>query len=76
MDLISWRNPNANDTSQPHLNYDDYNLIFDIPHEGQNRSKNVESTTPKSSKQEMAKPTFSIVKHWPPEWSKDNDRNN
>eukprot|EP00804_Cyclotella_cryptica_P013338 CCRYP_005119-RB/>CCRYP_005119-RB protein AED:0.07 eAED:0.07 QI:209/1/1/1/0.77/0.7/10/1560/999 len=67
--LISWRNPNAKDTSHPHLDYDDYNLIFDVPYNGMKRQKNVESSTVRSSQQEGSRCIFSIVKQWPPEWA-------
>jgi hypothetical protein len=54
------------------MSYDDYNLIFDVPHEGMKRAKNVASSAIRSGEeQEGATPIFSIVKHWPPEWAKD-----
>lgn len=72
VDLISWRNPNANNTSHPHLNYDDYNLIFDVPYEGMKRTKNVTSSTVKSPEHQDTHHVFSIVKQWRPEWAKTN----
>jgi hypothetical protein len=70
VDLISWRNPNIDATREPYLAYDDYNLIFDVPHEGMNRCKNCDHTEMNTG-DEKSKHIFSIVKHWPPEWALD-----
>ena len=70
VDLISWRNPQGNNIEHPHLNYDDYNLIFDVPHEGMKRSINVASSTVKSDEHDETRHIYSIVKQWPPEWAK------
>jgi hypothetical protein len=67
VDLVSWRNPNSDATAKPYLAYDDYNLIFDVPYEGMDRSKNTERTEKSTSKKSQR--VFSIVKHWPPEWA-------
>ena len=69
VDLISWRNPNTNEHTNPHLSFDDYNLIFDVPYEGMKRSKNMESRSDMSTEQEKIRPIFNVVKQWPPEWA-------
>ena len=74
VDLISWRNPNANNTTHPHLNYDDYNLIFDVPYDGQKRSKSVVSSSMKSKEQEHTNHVFSITKQWRPQWAENEQK--
>lgn len=67
--LIGWKDPNIQKGGDPHRNYDDHNLMFDVPHETLHRSRNVaadESTT--SSIVGKTRPIFSVVKHYPPKW--------
>jgi hypothetical protein len=72
MGLISWRNPNAHNKQHPSRNYDEYNLIFDVPFKDLTRSRH-ETVIESNSSAGNGKPLFSIVKHWPPDWAKAKD---
>lgn len=88
--LIGWNDPNSP--------YDDWNLIFDLPHEGMKRKKRItentrgktyvnehkdytleNATVTRPTSQILAQgyeilpeplPIYSIIKHWPPEWTR------
>mmetsp|Transcript_33207 Transcript_33207/g.71749 ORF Transcript_33207/g.71749 Transcript_33207/m.71749 type:complete len:1011 (-) Transcript_33207:218-3250(-) len=68
--LMGWKDPNRRDEVDPHRSYDNHNLIFDVPHETLQRSRNeavIKRT--KSDAEKKGRPIFSVVKHYPPEWA-------
>lgn len=71
VNLIGWRDPyTRRNVSRPHENYDDHNLIYDVPTHGMKRYRHaaLEESSKTGSVIEN-RPIFSIVKHWPPSWA-------
>ncbi|KAL7547051.1 hypothetical protein ACHAWF_010371 [Thalassiosira exigua] len=72
VNLIGWRDPNVKNVSDPHRNYDDHNLIFDVPHETLRRSRHEANSeygrTPNRGRKD--RPTFSVIRHYRPEWAR------
>lgn len=69
--LIGWKDPNCQNEVDEHRNYDNQNLIFDVPYVALHRSRNVtvdESNMPR--RERKVRPIFSVVKHYPPEWAR------
>jgi len=67
--LIGWKDPNRNNEIDPHRNYDNHNMIFDVPHETLHRSRNTALDSSKPREERKGRPIFSVVKHYPPEWA-------
>merc|ERR1712060_121970 len=69
VNLMGWKDPNCT-SLEPHRNYDKQNLIFDVKHEGLHRERNVAPDTKMKTTTTNPSPTFSLVKHYPPEWAR------
>ena len=67
--LIGWKDPNCYNESDPHRNFDNHNLIFDVPNEKLHRSRNEAVDLSKSREASLGRPIFSVIKQYPPEWA-------
>mmetsp|Transcript_5812 Transcript_5812/g.13266 ORF Transcript_5812/g.13266 Transcript_5812/m.13266 type:complete len:1004 (-) Transcript_5812:1353-4364(-) len=67
--LIGWKDPNCRNKTNEHRNYDNHNLIFDVPHEKLHRSRHVPRDRSKPREGGNDRPIFSVVKHYPPAWA-------
>lgn len=69
--LIGWKDPNCQNDTDEHRNYDDHNLIFDVKHDNLHRSRNEAATDTESEvrRERKKRPIFSIIKHYPPAWA-------
>jgi len=65
-DLIGW--------TDKHNPRDFHNIIYDMPYDGMKRQRGEEAKLEDSASNQETKskrrPIFSIVKHWDPEWAK------
>lgn len=63
--LIGW--------TDTHNSRDFHNIIYDMPYDGMKRQRDEEVTEESSTDEEKKskkRPIFSIIKHWQPEWAK------
>ncbi|KAL9178347.1 hypothetical protein ACHAXT_001775 [Thalassiosira profunda] len=68
--LLGWKDPNSQKSSDPHRNYDNNNLIFDVPRPALHRSRNVAADeNGATSEERTTRPIFSVAKHYPPKWA-------